>query len=39
MTIVTTAIDLLYNLASSLGTREKVNLNFEFTRKMTINLK
>ena len=39
MTTVTTALDLLFNLASSLGTRDRASLNFEFKRNISVNMK
>lgn len=39
MTTVTTALDLLYNLAGGLGTRDRAVLNFEFKRNISVNMK
>lgn len=39
MATITTALDFLFNLASSLGTRDRARLNFEFNRNISVNMK
>lgn len=36
---ISSSIDLLFDLASSLGTRDKAQLNFEFKRNISVNMK
>jgi hypothetical protein len=36
---ISTSMDLLFNLASSLGTRDRTTLNFEFKRNISVNMK
>ena len=38
-TVATISLDILYNLADSAGVRDKPQLNFEFNRNISVNMK